>query len=103
MELFLMALCVSLFGIAVSALAFGAAERGGPKRSEPEPRKLSVPAPQFFLDSAAENAFKTRVPAEVLLHRLEEHIRLEQAAAESFLSAPTSESLHTPTASPFLN
>jgi hypothetical protein len=44
-----------------------------------------------------------RVPIEALLLQIERHIRLEQAAAESFLDYPTVESLHTRTMSPLVH
>jgi hypothetical protein len=40
------------------------------------------------------------VPVELLLLQLERHVRLEQAAAESFLMAPTLQSLHSRSSSP---
>jgi hypothetical protein len=43
------------------------------------------------------------VPIEVFLAQIERHIRLEQAAAESFLSAPSLESLHGRTVSPLVH
>ena len=42
-------------------------------------------------------------PVEVLLLQLEQHIRLEQAAAEGFVRTPTAESLHGATSSRFAN
>ena len=43
------------------------------------------------------------VPIEVLLLQIERHVRLEQAAAESFHDAPTVEALHAPTTSPLMH
>ena len=43
------------------------------------------------------------VPVEVLLLQIERHVRLEQAAAESFHLRPTPESLHVHTTSPFVH
>jgi len=43
------------------------------------------------------------VPIEVFLAQIERHIRLEQAAAESFLIAPSLESLHGRTVSPLVH
>ncbi len=43
------------------------------------------------------------MPVEALLLRIEQHIRLEQAAAESFLNRPTDESLHSRTTSRLVN
>ncbi|HSC26873.1 MAG TPA: hypothetical protein VLD67_06340 [Vicinamibacterales bacterium] len=110
MEMFLMVLCLSLLGVAVSALAFGAATRdvrdGDRSKARPQPRpspSLPVVAPQFFADTPAVGATRSGVPIELLLLQLERHVRLEQAAAESFLMAPTLESLHSRTSSPLLH
>jgi len=105
MEMFLMGLALSLLGVAVSAIAFGAAVRGEPgshrERARTRPTVV-LPVPQFFADGDAAPA-RPRVPVEVLLLQLERHVRLEQAAAESFLLSPTVESLHTRTSSPLVH
>jgi hypothetical protein len=44
-----------------------------------------------------------QVPIEVLLLQIENHVRMEQAAAESFLKSPTQTLLHSKTTSPFVN
>ena len=103
MEMFLMGLCLSLLGVAVSALTFGVATRGQrPAEAEPAARRVAIPAPQFFVAEESK-ATAARVPVELLLAQLEQHVRLEQAAAESFLSLPTTDSLHTRTKSPLMN
>jgi hypothetical protein len=43
------------------------------------------------------------VSVEVLLLQIEGHVRMEQAAVESFLARPTVEALHTPTLSPLVH
>lgn len=117
MELFLMVLSMSLLGVALSALAFSAATRGEASREQARPAPLRAGKPvvtapvaqigsladAFFVHDAALEGIRTRVPIEVLLRRLESHVRLEQAAAESFLMAPTLESLHTRTTSPLVH
>jgi len=103
MEMFLMGLCLSLLGVAVSALTFGVATRGQrADEARPAARKVAIPAPQFFVAEEAKAA-AARIPVELLLAQLEQHVRLEQAAAESFLSLPTTDSLHTRTKSPLMN
>ncbi len=101
MVMFLMALCLSLFGLAVTAIAFGAATRL--ERGEPEsvPRTVVLPEPRFF--AREPDALEQTVPIEVLLARIERHVRLEQAAAESFTHLPTRESLHQRTLSPLVH
>jgi hypothetical protein len=104
MEMFLMGLCLSLLGVAVSALTFGVATRGQrAAEAQPTAGKVAIPAPQFFVADDTMPAAAARVPVEILLAQLEQHVRLEQAAAESFLHVPTNESLHTRTRSPLMN
>jgi hypothetical protein len=104
MEMLLMGVCLSLFGLAVTCVAFGAAAR--PEREYPvqeaqaERVKPSAPARFFVSDVLTPH---TRVPIDALLLQIENHVRLEQAAAESFLQAPTSALLHSRTMSTFVN
>ena len=108
MEMFLMALCMRVFGLAVSAVAFSAAT-GGTHAAEAGDRKLQPTArlplqePRFFAVEAPRPAAPPRVPVEVLLLQLEQHVRLEQAVAESFLHAPSTQALHSRTTSPLVH
>ena len=105
MEMFLMVAALSLFGVAVSAALFSAATRGADR-----PRALDAAAPvrdaavptRFFIREPLAAA-PPRVPIEVLLLQIERHVRLEQAAGESFACAPTPQSLHCPSSSPLMN
>jgi len=108
MEMLLMVLCISMFGLAVTALAFGAATR--PEREAPQEQPqlqpvvpAAAPARFFARDLATPIETRPRVPIEALLLQIESHVRLEHAAAESFLESPTSVLLHSKTASPFVN
>ncbi len=103
MVMFLMAVCVAMFGLAIAAMAFGAATREASRPAEPalEPR-LALPRSDFFVDDRARPAAPA-VSVDALMLQIESHVRLEQAAAESFLEAPTSQSLHSRTASPLMN
>jgi hypothetical protein len=67
--------------------------------------RTPVPPTGFFTDSVAKPpAMPSRqVPIEVLLLQIENHVRLEQAAVESFLAFPTHDQLHSKTPSPFVN
>lgn len=90
-----MAFALSLFGVAVSAALFAAATRHpAPDEAAVRP-SVPVMAPRFFSDEAA----LPQIPIEVLLLEIERHVRLEQAAAESFLHSPTVESLNSRTMS----
>jgi hypothetical protein len=102
MEMFLMALVLSLLGVVVSGVLFSAATRG-----EERERFVTLRAPsptiapaRFFADVAHA---APPVPLEALLLQIEQHVRLEQAAAEAFLHAPTRQSLHVRTMSPLVH
>ncbi len=95
-----MVLCMSVLGLAVAAMAFGAATR--PERTAQQPAAQPHAAKaqaRFFV----EPTLQPRVPIEALLAQIENHVRLEQAAAESFVEYPTSALLHSKTSSPFVN
>jgi hypothetical protein len=99
MDMLLMGAVLSMFGLAVTCLAFGAATRGQsrePEKARPT-AKPAIPAPRFFVDPSRQ------VPIEALLLQIENHVRLEQAAAESFLEAPNAAHLHSRTTSPLVN
>ncbi len=105
MELFLMVGALSLFGLAITCIAFGAATRGA---GEPEPvaepeREPAVAPARFFGQPAVAAAISQRVPVEALLLQIETHVRLEQAAAESFVESPTPALLHGRTMSPLVH
>jgi len=103
MEMFLMVATVSLLGMVVSVGLFAAATRensSGPEVQVEQP--LPAAPPRFFLAERVPTA-QPRVPVEVLLLQIERHVRLEQAAAESFLDAPTIKSLHSRTTSPLVH
>ncbi len=108
MEMLLMGLCVAVFGVGVAAAAFGAATRSESPNSAEQPRlplvKATVPT-RFFSDRVPTppSIPSRQVPIEVLLLQIENHVRMEQAAAESFLALPTHEQLHSKTNSPFVN
>jgi hypothetical protein len=110
MEMFLMAVVMSVLGTAVCAALFAAATRE--ERVEaPRPAEQPALAPQRFFASAAAAApagepvreAQELVPVEALLLQIEQHIRLEQAAAESFLHTPTGQSLQSRTTSRLVN
>lgn len=112
MEMLLMGLCLSVFGLAIAAVAFGAATRSRSSDSAVQPQlplvKAVAPA-HFFSDRAAATpnvppvVRPRQVPIEVLLLQIENHVRMEQAAAESFLASPTHAQLHSKTTTPFVN
>ena len=99
MDMLLMGAVLSMFGLAVTCLAFGAATRDADREpvKEKPAVKPAIPAPRFFVDPSRQ------VPTEALLLQIENHVRLEQAAAESFLQAPDSARLHSRTTSALVN
>jgi len=109
MEMFLMAAIMSLLAVAVCAVLFAAAtrdEREAPRPAVPavrEPQRFFVSVPAARAEAARDGMDPELVPVEALLLRIEQHIRLEQAAAESFLNRPTDESLHSRTTSRLVN
>ncbi len=108
MEMILMGLCVAVFGAGVAAAAFGAATRSETPSSAAQsnlPLLKSATAPRFFSDKVSVRpAISTQqVPIEILLLQIENHVRMEQAAAESFLAFPTQAQLHSKTKSPFVH
>jgi len=94
MELLLAGAVLSLVGLAVAWMGFHASRPGAGDTAPAGLRPVPAPA-RFFADPAP-----TRVPLERLLLQIEDHIREEQAAAESFLAAPNPVLLHGRTSSP---
>lgn len=108
MLMLLEGLCMAFVGLAVTAVAFSAATR--PKALtkaeavQPELPAVNVVPARFFSDQVESSIpLHSQVPIEVLLHQIENHVRLEQAAAESFVAYPTQALLHSKTTSPFVN
>jgi hypothetical protein len=108
MDMLLMGLCFGVVGVVFVALAFGAAMRSEPWNSAVQPGlplvKAAAPA-RFFSDRVpiSPTVPPLQVPIEVLLLQIENHVRMEQAAAESFIAFPTQALLHSKTTSPFVN
>lgn len=114
MEMLLMVAAMSLLGVAVSSMMFAAATRDeSAEQTQPEARPfetLAVLPSQFFAHDTAPAAAAgpgvpphAGVPIEVLLMQIQRHVTLERAAAESFLDAPTAQSLHSRTMSPLVH
>jgi hypothetical protein len=108
MDMLLMGLCLGVFGVVFVALAFGAAMRSESWNSAVQPELPLVKAAastRFFSERVpiSPTVPPLQVPIEVLLLQIENHVRMEQAAAESFLAFPTHDLLHSKTTSPFVN
>ena len=92
MEMFLMILGVSVFtlGLGVAAVRFQPTTRLESSDSAFESERARIdaaaPNPVSSKPAAAKTAILPRpIPIELLLLQIEKHVRLEQAAAESFL------------------
>lgn len=106
MEMFLTVFGLSLLAVAVSALVFSAAVRPDLNDSHVPDAPRAVDTSRFFVQDITRPhrvAPVPPVPIEVLLLQIERHVRLEQAAAESFHLRPTTEALHMHTMSPLVH
>jgi hypothetical protein len=108
MEMLLMGAFLSVFGLAVACMAFGAATRDADEPAmdavQSEAVRAAVSPARFFVDRPTlPVAARNRVPIEALLLQIENHVRLEQAAAESFLESPNPYLLHSRTSSALVN
>lgn len=101
MEMFLSALVISLLGVCIAAVLFRAAIREPPQPNPVETGVLRALPTRFFVSD--QKPAPRVVPMEVLRLQIERHIRLEQAAAESFGQCPTPEALHAMTTSPLVH
>ena len=102
MEMLLGGLAMMLLGLAVSGLLFAAATRDRSAEAEAATATEALqPAPStFFADGKMDSP---PVSVDVLLLQIESHVRMEQAAVESFLAMPSVEALHTKTLSPLVH
>jgi hypothetical protein len=104
MEMFLVLLAMSAVCTVVSATLFAAAVRHG----EADAAKAAPVRPalrketSFFIEDAPASV-PGRIPTEVLVLQIERHVRLEQAAGEAFVHAPTVGALHRPTPTSLIN
>lgn len=100
MDMLLMGAAISFFGIVVSSLAFGAAARTEQPETQafPEVEPATVrKSSNFFIAGPPEPAHPfAQVPIEALLLQIEHHVRMEQAAAESYVQLPSAALLHAP-------
>jgi len=108
MEMLLMGLCVSMLGVAVTAIAFRAAtcSKSSDADVQPEARPVKAAAPACSIPqriAAPSNVPLRHIPNDALLWEIENHIRLEQVVAESFMEFPTHALLYSKTTSPFVN
>jgi hypothetical protein len=106
MDMLVIGLCFTFFCLAITALAFAAATRPEAAKVTAQPEVAAVdavPARFFAAQFTPVIPAAVQVPIEVLLQQIEHHVRLEQAAAESFVAYPSHAQLHSKTTSPFVN
>ena len=104
MEMLLMGAVLSYVraGGVLPGLRCGDARRARPEKEAVKPVAVTA---RFFADPPAVPvaAALNRVPIEALLLQIENHVRLEQAAAECFLESPNPTLLHSRTISSLVN
>ena len=101
-----MLLTIGIVGMVVIILGTGfflAARDYEGERLEAQPVRLSEQLGQsrFFVTTAADA--EAYIPVELLLSRIEQHIRLEEAAVEQFVHAPERGTLYSQTTSTLVN
>ena len=99
----LMFLSLLLAGVAVTAVCAALLSATAPEERPPVETEVTVRPSRFFAADAPPAPDPRTIPAEMLLSHIERHVRLEQAAAERFVSLPSVESLHAPSESKFVN
>jgi hypothetical protein len=106
MDMLVMGLCFTFFCLSVTTMVFAAATRQqapAPKAQPEQPLVKTTPA-RFFAERITPTIpTPMPIPIEVLLQQLENHVRLEHAAAESFVAHPSHAQLHSKTTSTFVN
>jgi hypothetical protein len=103
MTTFLVLLGVAVLTFTAWAFAVAALMRcGSTRRDSARVESLPVAQSRFFVHDGPPVGPTMRMPAEALFTQLENHVRLEMAAAQAFLDAPTPQALHRPTGSPLV-
>jgi hypothetical protein len=104
MAMFLTILFTSLLAVAFNVIVMAGLKNEEKKRADLRPApKLGLEPSTFFDRSGARPSPSAQIPIELLMSQIESHVRQEQAAAESFLSGPTPESLRSRTTPSTLN
>lgn len=100
MEMFVMVLTLSLVGVLVSGILFKAATRETAAAARAFSPLTLADEERFFMIRPATPGGASRAGAGALVLEIEQHVRLERAAAEAFLQWPTVEALHMRTLAP---
>lgn len=106
-----MAMVLTLIGLSlvltvVTAVLLSSVLQTAETAEQPQLDSIRVVGPQQFFEDSVRRSVPTvrsAVPLEMLLLQIDQHVRLEQAAAESFHRYPTVESLHRHTTSPLMH
>ena len=106
MTMFLVLCGISVVLTAMTAVLLSVLFRVGDASNQEAPGLApGVDAPKFFARGvpASVPIVRPAVPLELLRVQIEQHVRMEQAAAETFHQYPTVEALHRQTASPLMH
>lgn len=104
MVMFLMILLASVPVLLFCCLIVAGAARRDEAAVKPQAEGRPRPVRRrFFAPEPSRLNGSERIPIEVLLSQIENHVRMEQAAAESFLEVPTPDSLHQRSGTAVLN
>jgi len=104
MMMFLSLLCLSLLAVAVlSMIVYGATPRDAARADIRPAATVSLGPSRFFAGDLVSPPDRPQLSVDAVVAQLERHVRLEQAAAESFLEIPAPDTLHAPSASRFVN
>jgi len=103
MMMFLTLLLVSMLAVAVLSIVVLAGTPRAEEHTQRSPEARPIIAPSQFFVGDDRSVDSRQMPAELVLRQIERHVRCEQAAAKTFVGLPTRETLHLPTASPFVN
>jgi len=100
MMMFLSILCAGTFVLAVLVAMLGPGEYTDQSN---EQMRLPAQPGRFFGADAVRRRAHDDLAVDLMLAQIERHVRQEQAAAEAFLAAPSSETLGREAASPPVN
>ncbi len=100
LELSLVLVIVLMVGSASITYAFASERDRAQAPARMEAQQVAQPS-HFF--APTEIVKPPRIPRELAISRLEQHVRQERAAVEQFPESPSRQSLRANTSSPFLN
>jgi len=103
MMMFLTILFASLIVLAINCLIFSTLAPQGAKPVEIRLEEGAALPSHFYVRPESDLGVRAPIPVELLRSQIERHVRLEQAAAETFLKVPVAETLHSRITSALMN